>query len=583
MRLLLRTVLRKSTGDIAMRDAVVIGAPVRIGRGADCETHLGDPRVLLGHAMLEERAGGVFIEALGEGALDVNGAPARVAALTEGDVVRVGPYELRVIAPPDVAHDFALSCELVSPLAGGADSLAARSTLSLAATGIGPRRWAWALAILILAAFVAWPLTGHFLAGKGGGAALDLFAGARGLWQAGPLTGPHRLVGGNCNACHQRPFVPVESAACLTCHEKTDEHADVARFAFTSLAGQRCQSCHKEHEGEARLTVKAEAFCTGCHAGLKERTQGASSLADVRGFDRHPPFRFEKTEVSAGGFAFSHKAHLAANGISDPDGGRKRLGCADCHAAQGGGTVMAMPRFETACAGCHALRFEPKAPDRAMPHGSVAAAKQFVRDTYARIALEGGFPAAPEDAPAVVRRRPGAPFATKEARLEALQWAEARARAVIAGRFGKGLCGECHALVETPDDPLAWRVAPVRPAPARLRAARFDHRPHRDVGCTTCHKAPASDSAGDMLLPGVETCRNCHGGPDAARRIPTACVDCHEFHGRHGGLAHRQAASELDAQLRAHAGDVVVGAAQPHHRVGAEDQPAGNRALVAHP
>ena len=39
----------------------------------------------------------------------------------------------------------------------------------------------------------------------------------------------------------------------------------------------------------------------------------------------------------------------------------------------------------------------------------------------------------------------------------------------------------------------------------------FNHEKHRVVSCAECHpKAKGSEKTSDVLLPGVESCRNCH-------------------------------------------------------------------------
>ena len=52
MKLVLRTLQRKSSGDIVTRDTTISGAPIRLGRGADVEIFLNDPRALLHQATL---------------------------------------------------------------------------------------------------------------------------------------------------------------------------------------------------------------------------------------------------------------------------------------------------------------------------------------------------------------------------------------------------------------------------------------------------------------------------------------------------------------------------------------------------
>ena len=52
MKLILRTLQRKSTGDLVARDKTISWAPIRLGRGADVEVFLNDPRALLHQATL---------------------------------------------------------------------------------------------------------------------------------------------------------------------------------------------------------------------------------------------------------------------------------------------------------------------------------------------------------------------------------------------------------------------------------------------------------------------------------------------------------------------------------------------------
>jgi predicted CXXCH cytochrome family protein len=70
-------------------------------------------------------------------------------------------------------------------------------------------------------------------------------------------------------------------------------------------------------------------------------------------------------------------------------------------------------------------------------------------------------------------------------------------------------------------------VVPPR-IPARwLPHSRFDHGAHRPVACTECHAAATSTETRDVLLPRVETCRECHLPEGGAR---SGCVECHRYH-----------------------------------------------------
>jgi hypothetical protein len=104
------------------------------------------------------------------------------------------------------------------------------------------------------------------------------------------------------------------------------------------------------------------------------------------------------------------------------------------------------------------------------------------------------------------------------------------------------LCRECHVIAHA-------SIGRVQKDQAILERARFDHRAHVvDRDCLECHdripmdrKAPANESLSDdewkavvaqgdraavQNLPGIESCRECHG----SGRTAAACVTCHDFH-----------------------------------------------------
>ena len=47
-----------------------------------------------------------------------------------------------------------------------------------------------------------------------------------------------------------------------------------------------------------------------------------------------------------------------------------------------------------------------------------------------------------------------------------------------------------------------------------------------------CHdKLAKSDTSADINLPGIATCRRCHGGANAGEgQLASTCITCHEFH-----------------------------------------------------
>ena len=131
------------------------------------------------------------------------------------------------------------------------------------------------------------------------------------------------------------------------------------------------------------------------------------------------------------------------------------------------------------------------------------------------------------------RRRPGTPL-SEDVRLEALAWAEARASEVADIVIGKTLCATCHVVERATGGD--WKVAPVRIAKVWFPKARFHHESHASTACADCHRAEESKYSQDVLLTGIATCQECHGGEDATAKLPSACTMCHVFHRPELGL-----------------------------------------------
>jgi len=58
----------------------------------------------------------------------------------------------------------------------------------------------------------------------------------------------------------------------------------------------------------------------------------------------------------------------------------------------------------------------------------------------------------------------------------------------------------------------------------------FDHASHDTESCASCHNVAASMKATDVNLPKIARCRDCHGGQDAHKEVPSACALCHDYH-----------------------------------------------------
>jgi predicted CXXCH cytochrome family protein len=566
VKVLVRNIVRKSRGGIAHRDEDIDATSIRLGRGADCELHLPDPRMLLHQATVEERGGQLYVDAHGGVSITVNGSPTGSARLNVGDKVGVGPYELEIL-PPVEGYNCAFSLDLVRPLGDDLQQLKARSTDRVTSVLLGKRAWSYTLFIAIALVFLVLPII-TFVSRTGGDKAAmmkgetgQVLAVADHLWLSGPISASHRFFADDCGSCHKSAFQQVTNEACATCHEKVTHHADPAKFQFAGFSDYGCASCHKEHNGLKPLVRQDQTFCASCH-GSMDKLAANAGIANASDFGTaHGQFRasvvtdpaagkveriaLDKNPKENSGLKFPHDKHLNTKGVRSPVAEKPVvMGCADCHKPEAGGQLMKPVSFEQNCASCHLLAFEPQALDRKLPHGKPADAMQLVRDTYASIALRGGFQDAA--APEAVRRRPGQQLQERE-RFEALAWAEKKANEVIGGQFGKGLCANCHEVADK-GNPLNWDVVPAKVQDHWFPRGRFDHSKHKDVECASCHAAPTSASATDVLLPKVETCQNCHGGEAAASKTPSTCVTCHDFHleGKPAFLKGKQAALPAD-------------------------------------
>jgi DnaJ-class molecular chaperone len=119
--------------------------------------------------------------------------------------------------------------------------------------------------------------------------------------------------------------------------------------------------------------------------------------------------------------------------------------------------------------------------------------------------------------------------AAAEARVQAL--------AVAEDLFERRACSNCHVVrKEAGENDAPWSVAPVELTESFLPHANFSHAAHQTEisGCDDCHKASDSEAAADILIPDLNSCRDCHGSGIASRngaqQTPSTCVMCHSFH-----------------------------------------------------
>jgi hypothetical protein len=571
MAFLLRTVSHSAEGREIVRTARVEGDRLSVGRDPTSDVHLTDLAVALRHAQLERTHPGRLAVAAAEGlSVELNGRKVRTGHidLATGGDIRIGSHILRFM-PAAADEDVPVGIERVTEgeaQLGRADE----RRFSLASVMPGKRPLAWALAILVLAVFLAWPVW-TFYERRQDERTAERFHADR-LWLSGHLSQVHANLENDCTACHAQPFVSVRDESCQACHTRVHDHADLARLARArpgldgwgrfrlavqetfNLPAGRCVDCHTEHEGPQEMAPTPQRFCSDCHSGLAERLLD-TRLGDASDFGRsHPEFQpsvlirwdgetpvMQRVSLGANprensNLRFPHALHLSRNGGVAQMGRRLRgrygfgdsLVCADCHVATPDGTRFQPVDMEGDCAMCHDLAFDQVGGTiRTLRHGSPEQVVADLREFY-----RGRVPPRPQVIGPDARRRPGDVMQIRNT----IQYARALAgsgtaaqRAIRAVFSPNGACYDCHQVQAPPPGSLAFRIRPVAFPTRYMHHGWFDHRPHQQTDCATCHAAERSQSANDLLLPGVESCRACHGG-ESSGEVPSTCAMCHDYH-----------------------------------------------------
>jgi Cytochrome c3 len=547
MRWLIRRVLKKGKGAVSYEEDVHYGDVLTIGRAADQAIFLPDLRAALNHARATLLSNGQYkVESLIIAGIRVNGDITYATTVAAGAVVEIGNTRLTLLpAPQD--FDGGVEISTLDKTEQQAEKDRRAKPTRLGQTRLSKRAPAWILFTLILVFGLALPMLGHFIPGFGEMLKHTPLPNTM-SWNPGTIDASHQFFGADCEKCHQKAFLTVRDSACLTCHANTPAHADPAKFNLPQLGNAECRTCHQDHNGARGLIRTDQRLCSDCHLNLKARTQNASTFADVGDFGKvHPEFKIDLPGWDAAGkFApqrmtlaanlkensglkFNHLKHLKPDGLEAPKGHRT-LDCNSCHIPDAGGAKMRPVNFEAMCHDCHTLGFDALSPDREVPHGKVNEVIFMLNEYYARVALEGGY--ADAESPVIVqeRRRPGSPPLSQQQQQEALSWARERTAQVTESLFTGRACTTCHKVMPPRTAGDTWNVAPVRVSGVWYTDAKFTHAKHVTVKCEDCHDARKSEQAADLLIPGIDNCKVCHGGAYAKDKVATTCISCHDYH-----------------------------------------------------
>lgn len=575
----IRQIDTTATGREIVRERVVEGERLTIGRSAENDLALPDLAVEQHHlSVASGQPGALTFEAAGTLGFTLDGRTLTHATVDDGGAELIlGAYRIDFAAGPvgESGGEFEVTVRRREERESGEGKGAHGFTL--ASTWLPSKRpVAWGLLAAIFLAFLIVPIWSHL--GREPAKPDDRTPGPVAMdasWTSGKLSLAHRGLEDNCEACHAEPFVAVRDDSCLTCHEKIGDHSarpkltlargplswgdavqrEVADLFHKPGAGA-CTDCHTEHEGEGRMEPPAQQFCADCHDTMDKRLE--TPLGNATDFGTaHPQFQvavltapgaekparlsLDRRPREFNGLKFPHDLHLSLR--AGPAQMARRLGagkgyggpldCADCHTPTADGVRFQPVDMEEDCGACHSLVFDRVGSTfRTLRHGDI---DQMRADLAAA-------DRAPRRPIASGRRRPGefAPGGLYYGNFAPPQ----RASVPLASRAlsTRGVCTECHFA-------SGDGVMPVVQPKRYIEHGWFDHGAHEREKCTTCHVAPTSRSATDVLLPGITTCRTCHLGEDAAKpKVPSTCAMCHSYHPRGAGAPARVGVSARKTQ-----------------------------------
>lgn len=544
-----------------------VSETLTLGRAAACKIYLPAPQVRLEHASIRRSEDGyLLLEGTG-GAVLVDGQLQDLVRLAQGQVILIGPFEFVVselthgpgIPQPLLKLQFNHRPVPAVPDSRGSQGGFRRSLISL-------RSLSWLAAVLCAVALLLLPLWDAYSPPElviEGPAPIKMDA----MWNPGPISSAHKNIGNQCQNCHTKPFQRVRDLACLSCHKASGPHIPAhAALQAKVFEGQRCASCHREHQGEDSMKKVDAVGCEHCHSNIKAFAPG-TALPNVGDFGtEHPDFRLTM-KVSAApdvlqrvahtpalketsGLKFPHDAHLSILGIRSPTGpanasGRVVLQCNSCHQLDSAKVRFQPVRMEQACIRCHQLGLDAQSPGRQVPHGQPQAVITALRDSFSALALEK-FPSQVVTVNSLLQGpqiAPATPLTSAAAR-----WVQDKTLAAATDMFEnpKGTCQTCHTVerlaTRGADGMPGWTVQPVLNNDHWLPMSKFSHAPHANAPCSACHAAAQSRTSADILIPPITTCRTCHTGTHM-RHLNTALPDkvisqCNSCHGFHSPVVH---------------------------------------------
>ena len=328
-------------------DLEIDTSKVTIGADADNTVNLRGEGVEHWHAVIVvARDGGAKIRSVGKHKVTVNGEPVSNSALVAGDEVSLGKNVIVVLPTPP---GFTLALQVDATESAQEQHLESNYRTDILQTGVGKRRPAWIFGLLVLTFFLLVPLVSSQFFKMEDTSIPNVFTDA--IWAAGEIHPAHRLAtGGDCSACHNKPFSRVSEESCTACHENISDHAAPHQMAERDLSEQRCGGCHREHNSADLLATQSGSDCESCHA--------VTNLA----LD-HPPF-VDYPNPERPQIIFDHSSHENKHF----QGTKRTFECGSCHALDPAGQHEIIASFETMCVDCHG-EAGGEVPSKVFHHG----------------------------------------------------------------------------------------------------------------------------------------------------------------------------------------------------------------------
>jgi predicted CXXCH cytochrome family protein len=507
-----------------------------------------------GSVEIKRLSGGDWQIAAKRAQLTVNEKLTNKAVLATGDSFEFGGYRFDVVAAP-TGFDFALDQTATS----SSPAAFLREGIDLQGSIWNVRRLSWTLLSVVLVLFLLIPV-GGMLSSEFASVLRQTPLPDDSVWSSGPLAAAHQTAGisDDCQACHVEPFKMVKDDTCLDCHRNLREHADVTLHETDVFTGERCGSCHREHNEPPHIVNRDNGLCVDCHAQPDSWvTSMTSPVGAVTAFTEaaHPEFRRslltpqgpggahgwtvnrvrpgEGELAEASNLKFTHTVHLDIDKVQEPQSG-EALQCASCHSLKDDGEHFEPVSMDQHCRSCHSLSFDVFEPDIELPHGNlreaiVAMEAHFIREFTDPVLRK-------QRAASKPRRVPGKREGLASCQGTGLDCGRAEALKEAQYQFEETGCITCHEVLNTglADISDRWFVQPVKITDDWYPKSRFDHVSHLSLAgeegevCGSCHEASTSEKASDVLIPGQDNCLTCHSQDKGFSAVD--CVGCHAFH-----------------------------------------------------